>query len=74
MQITEENFNQYLQRPDTPTIPSAYLSEIPSDKNFMKTPIQITEPLDTISNLDSSINEKTFRIIFKIKKYYIICI
>ena len=38
----------------------------------METPIYTTEPLDPNNNLDSSINKKIFRIMFKIKKYYII--
>ena len=33
-----------------------------------------TEPQKSNNNLDSSVNKKTLRIIFKIKKYYIICI
>ena len=40
----------------------------------MKTSTYITEPLDPNSDSDSSINERTPRIIFKIKEYYIICI
>ena len=38
----------------------------------MKKPSYITEPLDSDSDLDSSINKRMLRIIFKIKKYYII--
>ena len=40
----------------------------------MKTPICITELLDSTNNLDSLIDERIFRIIFKIKEYYIIYI
>ena len=72
--MTEEDFNQYLQQPDTSTIPPTYLSEILSDEDFMKISIYITEPLNPNNNLNLSINKKISRIIFKIKKYYIICI
>ena len=40
----------------------------------MKTSIHITELSDSISNSDLLIDEKILRIIFKMKKYYIICI
>ena len=40
----------------------------------MKTPIYIIESTDSDSDSDSSINKRTLRIIFKIKKYYIICV
>ena len=56
------------------TILSIYLSEIPSDKNFIKILIRITELLDLNSNSDLLIDEETPKIIFKIKKYYIIYI
>ena len=74
MQITEEDFNQYLQRSDTPTIPPACLSEDPSDEDFMKTPIYTTGSVDSDSNLDSSIDKEMPRIMFKMKKYYTICV
>ena len=40
----------------------------------MKILIHTTELLDSDSNLDSSIDERILRIIFKMKKYYIICV
>ena len=40
----------------------------------MRTPIHITGPIDSSSNLDSSVNERMPRIIFKMKKYYVICV
>ena len=40
----------------------------------MKILIRIIELSDSISNLDLLINKRILRIIFKIKKYYIICI
>ena len=53
---------------------SIYLSEDLSDKNLIKISIHITELLDSNNDLDSSVNKKILRIIFKIKKYYIICV
>ena len=53
---------------------SVYPSEISSDKNFIKTPTHTAEPLDSNNNLDSSIDKKMPRIMFKIKKYYMICV
>ena len=57
-----------------PTISPAYLSKIPSDKDFIKISIYITELVDLSSNSDSSIDKKMPKIIFKMKKYYIIYI
>ena len=72
--MTKKNFNQYLQRPNMPIILSIYLSEIPSDKNFIETLTYITELIDPSSNLNLSIDEKMPKIIFKMKKYYVIYI
>ena len=57
-----------------PTILPIYLSKIPSDKDFIEILIHITESLDSNSNLDSLVDKKMPKIIFKIKKYYIICV
>ena len=56
------------------TISLVYLSEALSDKDFMETSIRTTELSDPISNLDSSIDKRTSRIMFKMKKYYMIYI
>ena len=40
----------------------------------METLIYITGPMDSSSDSDSSINERMPKIIFKIKKYYVICV
>ena len=40
----------------------------------MRTPIHITGLMDSSSNSDSSVDERTPRIIFKMKKYYVICV
>ena len=40
----------------------------------METSIYITKLSDSINNLDSLIDEKISKIIFKMKKYYVICI
>ena len=55
-------------------ISPTYLSEDSSDKELIETPTHITEPQESNSNLDSLIDKGTLRIIFKIKKYYMICI
>ena len=72
--MTEKNFNQYLQRSDTSTILPTYSSENPSDKDLIEIPTHIMEPQESSSDLDLSVNKETPRIIFKIKKYYIIYI
>ena len=72
--MTEKDFNQYLQRPDTPTILPVCLSKDPSDKDLIETLTHTTEPQESSSNSDLSIDKRTPRIIFKMKKYYIICI
>ena len=57
-----------------PTILPIYSSEVLSDKNFIKISTYITELMDLSSDSNSSIDERTPRIIFKIKKYYVICV
>ena len=51
-----------------------YPSKDLSDKDLLETLIYITELMDSDSNLNLSVDKKTPRIIFKIKKYYIIFI
>ena len=72
--MTEKNFNQYLQQSDTSTISLVYSSEDLSDKDLIEISIYTIEPQKSNNNLDSLIDKKTPKIIFKIKKYYIICI
>ena len=57
-----------------PIILPIYLSEDPSDKNLGDTSIYIMEQQSSDNNLDLSINKRTPKIIFKIKKYYIMYI
>ena len=52
-------------------IPLIYPQKNSSDEDLLKTPIHITEHQNCNNDSDSSIDEKTPRIIFKIKKYYI---
>ena len=56
--MIKKNFNQYLQWSDILTILLTYLSENPSDKNFIKTLIRTTELSDSINNLDLLIDKK----------------
>ena len=57
-----------------PTILSVYLSKESLDEDLMRTLTHITEQQNSISDLDSPIDEGTPKIIFKIKKYYVIYI
>ena len=49
-------------------------SEEPSDKDLMGIPIHTTRFIDSSSDLDLSVDKRTPRIIFKIKKHYVICV
>ena len=51
-----------------------YLSKELLDKDFIGTLIYITEQQSSNSNLDLLIKKRTPRVVFKIKKYYIIYI
>ena len=51
-----------------------YSSKKLLDKNLIKILIYITERLSSNNNLNLLINKRIFKIIFKIKKYYIIYI
>ena len=57
-----------------PTIPPVYPQKKSLDKDFIGTSIYITEQQSSNNDSDSLINKKMSRIIFKIKKYYIIYI
>ena len=49
-------------------------SEDPLDKDFIKISTYIMESADLSSDLDSSVDKRMSKIIFKMKKYYIICV
>ena len=54
------------------TILPVYLSEDLSEENLIDISIYITESSDSYNNLNLLVDKRTPRIIFKIKKYYII--
>ena len=56
------------------TISPTYSSEDSSNEDFIETPIHTIKLSNSTNNLDLLIDKKMSRIIFKIKKYYMICI
>ena len=55
-------------------IPSVCPQKKLSDENLMRIPTHITEQQISSNDLDLLIDKRTLRIIFKIKKYFIIYI
>ena len=73
IQMAEEDFNWYLQWPDTPTIPPVCSYENVLDTDLgMDTPSETTEHQKFDSDSDLSMNERTPRIMFKMREHYII--